>query len=69
MGGGQDEFIFDVNRISLRQVFNAINQQDISLQQLIYNHKVILVRLVNNTLGDNSNVGYCLVFIMFSYMM
>lgn len=36
MGGGQDEFIFDVNRIFLRQVFNAINQQDISLQQLIY---------------------------------
>lgn len=68
-GGGQDEFIFDVNRLFLRQVFYAINQQDISLQQLIYNHKVILVRLVNNTLGDNSNVGYCLVFIMFSYMM
>lgn len=70
MGGGvQDEFIFDVNRLFLRQVFYAINQQDISLQQLIYNHKVILVRLVNNTLGDHSNVGYCLVFIMFSYMM
>lgn len=70
MGGGvQDEFIFDVNRLFLRQVFYAINQQDISLQQLIYNHNVILVRLVNNTLGDNSNVGYCLVFIMFSYMM
>lgn len=68
-GGGQDEFIFDVNRLFLRQVFYAINQQDISLQQLIYNHKVILVRLVNNTLGDHSNVGYCLVFIMFSYMM
>lgn len=68
-GGGQDEFIFDVNRLFLRQVFYAINQQDISLQQLIYNHKVILVRLVNNTLGDNSNVGYCLVYIMFSYMM
>lgn len=58
-GGGQDEFIFDVNRLFLRQVFYAINQQDISLQQLIYNHKVILVRLVNNTLGDHSNVGYC----------
>lgn len=69
MGGGQDEFIFDVNRLFLRQVFYAINQQDISLQQLIYNHKVILVRLVNNTLGDHSNVGYCLVFRMFSYMM
>lgn len=70
MGGGvQDEFIFDVNRLFLRQVFYAINQQDVSLQQLIYNHKVILVRLVNNTLGDHSNVGYCLVFIMFSYMM
>lgn len=68
-GGGQDEFIFDVNRLFLRQVFYAINQQDISLQQLIYNLKVILVRLVNNTLGDHSNVGYCLVFIMFSYMM
>lgn len=68
-GGGQDEFIFDVNRLFLRQVFYAINQQDISLQQLIYNHKVILVRLVNNTLGDHSNVGYCLVFMMFSYMM
>lgn len=68
-GGGEDEFIFDVNRLFLRQVFYAINQQDISLQQLIYNHKVILVRLVNNTLGDHSNVGYCLVFIMFSYMM
>lgn len=67
-GGGQDEFIFDVNRLFLRQVFYAINQQDISLQQLIYNLKVILVRLVNNTLGDHSNVGYCLVFIMFSYM-
>lgn len=69
MGGGQDEFIFDVNRLFLPQVFYAINQRDISLQQLILNHKVILVRLVNNTLGDNSNVGYCLVFIMFSYMM
>lgn len=68
-GGGQDEFIFDVNRLFLPQVFYAINQRDISLQQLILNHKVILVRLVNNTLGDNSNVGYCLVFIMFSYMM
>lgn len=68
-GGGQDEFIFDVNRLFLRQVFYAINQQDISLQQLIYNYKVILVRLVNNTLGDHSNVGYCLVFIMSSYMM
>lgn len=65
-GGGQDEFIFDVNRLFLRQVFYAINQQDISLQQLIYNHKVILVRLVNNTLGDHSNVGYCLVFIICS---
>lgn len=69
MGGGQDEFIFDVDMLFLRQVFYAINQQDISLQQLIYNHKVILVRLVNNTLGDHSNVGYCLVYIMFSYMM
>lgn len=59
MGGGQDEFIFDVNRPFLRQVFYAINQQDISLQQFIYNHNVILVRLVNNTLGDHSNVGYC----------
>lgn len=68
-GGGQDEFIFDVDMLFLRQVFYAINQQDISLQQLIYNHKVVLVRLVNNTLGDHSNVGYCWVFIMFSYMM
>lgn len=58
----------------LRQIFYAINQRDIGLRQLILNHRVILanhaIKSWLTLLWERiQRWGYCLVFLIFSFMM